>query len=84
MQPQLSHKNKKSIAKSSAFVLGNGNSRLTVNPQSLLSRGTVYACNAVYREFDPHFLIAVDVKMVNELVDADYHKKGTVWTNPNK
>ena len=84
MQPQLSHKNKKSIAKSSAFVLGNGNSRLTVNPQSLLSRGTVYACNAVYREFDSHFLIAVDVKMVNELVDADYHKKGTVWTNPNK
>jgi hypothetical protein len=67
-----------------AFVLGNGRSRLVVNPTSLLSLGTVYGCNAQYREYEPHFLIAVDVKMVNEIIASGYHKSHQVWTNPNK
>lgn len=67
-----------------AFVLGNGRSRLSVDPTSLLNIGTVYGCNAQYREFDPHYLIAVDVKMVNEIIEAGYHKSHQVWTNPNK
>ena len=66
------------------FVLGNGRSRLRLAAPSLLPLGTVYACNAVYREFDPDFLIAVDVKMVNEIVAAGYHKTHSVWSNPNK
>lgn len=28
--------------------------------------------------------MAVDVKMVNEIVAAGYHKNNQVWTNPNK
>lgn len=44
----------------------------------------MYACNAIYREFEPHYLIAVDVKMVNEIVASGYHKSHQVWTNPNK
>jgi hypothetical protein len=67
-----------------AFVLGNGKSRLNLNHNNLLDKGTVYACNAIYREFEPHFLIAVDVKMVNEIVASGYHKSHSVWTNPNK
>jgi len=67
-----------------AFVLGNGTSRLAVDPSSLLNLGTVYGCNAQYREYDPHHLIAVDVKMVNEIIAAGYHKTHSVWTNPNK
>jgi len=67
-----------------AFILGNGKSRLTIDPKSLLPLGTVYGCNAQYREFDPHFLIAVDVKMVNEIIAAGYHKTHSVWTNSNK
>jgi hypothetical protein len=67
-----------------AFVLGNGTSRLKLNHNTLLTKGTVYGCNALYREFSPHFLIAVDVKMVNEIVSAGYHKKHPVWTNHNK
>ena len=51
---------------------------------SLLSIGTVYGCNAQYREYEPHYLIAVDVKMVNEIIAAGYHKTHQVWTNPNK
>lgn len=66
------------------FVLGNGTSRLQLNHKNLLDKGIVYACNAVYREFEPHHLIAVDVKMVNEIVASGYHKTHSVWTNPNK
>jgi hypothetical protein len=67
-----------------AFVLGNGCSRLNADSSKLMNIGTVYACNAVYREFEPHYLVAVDVKMVNEIVAAGYHKKHQVWTNNNK
>lgn len=67
-----------------AFVLGNGTSRQQLNHQNLLDKGTVYACNAIYREFAPHHLIAVDVKMVNEIVASGYNKTHSVWTNPNK
>jgi hypothetical protein len=42
------------------------------------------ACNAVYREFSPHFLVSVDVKMINEIVEHGYHVTNEVWTNPNK
>jgi len=67
-----------------AFVLGNGTSRLRLNHNNLLDKGTVYACNAMYREFEPHYLVAVDVKMVNEIIASGYHKQHQVWTNPNK
>ena len=67
-----------------AFVLGNGTSRLVVDPKSLLDKGIVYGCNAQYREYEPHVLIAVDVKMVNEIIESGYHKTHQVWTNPNK
>ena len=67
-----------------AFVLGNGLSRLAINPEALLELGTVYGCNAQYREFNPHHLICVDVKMVNEVIAAGYHNNNQVWTNPNK
>ena len=67
-----------------AFVLGNGRSRLSCDPKKLLSLGIVYGCNAQYREFTPHHLIAVDVKMVNEIISSGYNKNNQVWTNPNK
>ena len=67
-----------------AFVLGNGTSRATINPKKLLDLGKVYGCNAQYREYNPHHLVAVDVKMVNEIIDTGYHLSNSVWTNPNK
>lgn len=67
-----------------AFVLGNGISRLLVDHTCLKSFGTVYGCNALYREFDPDHLIAVDAKMVNEIVASKYHLSQKVWTNQNR
>lgn len=74
----------KSQHKNIAFVLGNGTSRKSADPKILLTKGTVYGCNAQYREFEPDHLIAVDVKMVNEIIASGYHKTHSVWTNPNK
>lgn len=68
-----------------AFVLGNGTSRQPVDPCNLKLHGKVYACNAIYRTFDPDYLVAVDVKMVLELHKEGYHKKNpNIWTNPQK
>ena len=80
MQPQL----KQNPPNNTAFVLGNGRSRMTVSLQPLSSLGTVYGCNALYREFTPDALIAVDVKMVNEIISSGYNRDHEVWTNPNK
>lgn len=78
------HNHQQNQQSNRAFVLGNGKSRLVVDAKKLKLAGSIFACNAVYREFDPDYLIAVDVKMINEIVDSGYHNDHEVWTNPNK
>jgi len=82
MEHQLAKK--QHLQNNAAFVIGNGTSRHSLRPESLLDKGVVYGCNAQYREYNPHYLIAVDVKMVNEIIDSGWHKTHQVWTNPNK
>lgn len=65
-------------------MLGNGTSRKLINLNQLKDKGTVYGCNALYREFDPNFLVAVDTKMVLEINKAGYQHSHSVWTNPNR
>jgi hypothetical protein len=72
------------LNKETAFVLGNGRSRLRLNLENLKGQGTIIGCNALYREFEPDHLVAVDVKMVNEIISAGYNKSNSVWSNPNK
>tara|TARA_R110000796_G_scaffold52277_1_gene123240 strand:+ start:200 stop:787 length:588 start_codon:yes stop_codon:yes gene_type:complete len=67
-----------------AFVLGNGTSRTSINHTQLKEHGTIYGCNALYREFDPDFLVAVDTKMIIEINKAGYQHSHSVWTNPNR
>ncbi len=67
-----------------AFVIGNGVSRLPIDLEKLKSIGKVYACNAVYRTFQPDYLIAVDVKMILEINKSGFQHKNQVWTNPNR
>ena len=81
MVTQLS---KKKASNDIAFVFGNGTSRLAIKMENFMTLGTVYGCNAQYREYSPHYLISVDVKMVNEIIASGYHKENEVWTNPNK
>ena len=69
---------------STAFVLGNGTSRQGIALESLRDYGKIYACNAVFREFDPDYLVAVDAKMIFEICKANYQHKVPVWTNENR
>ena len=66
-----------------AFVLGNGESRRGIDINDLKERGTVFACNAVYRTHRPHYLIAVDPKMIHEIAETDYVLHNKVWSNFN-
>jgi hypothetical protein len=70
--------------KQHAFVIGNGNSRRSIELSQLKEKGIVYGCNALYREFEPDYLIAVDTKMILEINKAGYQHSHEVWTNPNK
>lgn len=67
-----------------AFVVGNGTSRSAIDLAQLKLNGKMYGCNALYREFDPDYLIAVDVKMIIEINKSGYQLKTPVWTNSNK
>lgn len=66
-----------------AFVLGNGESRQGIKIEELKQHGTVFACNAVYRTERPHYLVAVDPKMILEIAETDYPKHNEVWSNYN-
>lgn len=68
---------------SCAFVLGNGTSRLKINCEKLKKYGTVYACNAIYRDFIPDYLVAVDPKMIYEINEKGIQHQVPVWTNAN-
>jgi len=66
-----------------AFVLGNGRSRLVIDMQILKHKGKIYGCNAIYRDFLPDYLIAVDPKMIVELNEKRVQYTTNVWTNRN-
>jgi len=65
-----------------AFVLGNGTSRQAISLDSLKENGIVYGCNALYREFTPHHLVAVNPEMIFEINKAKY-KGATYFENPH-
>lgn len=66
-----------------AFVLGNGRSRSGIDLKELRKHGKIYGCNALYREYDPDILVAVDPKMIFEICENGYQLTHEVWTNPN-
>jgi len=67
-----------------AFVLGNGTSRSSIELPQLKDHGVIYGCNALFREFAADYLVAVDTKMVIEINKTDYQRTNNVWTNPNR
>lgn len=64
-----------------SFVIGNGRSRANVSLESLRKHGKIYGCNALYRDFDPDYLVAVDEKMLQEISNSQYHQTHEVWTH---
>ena len=62
------------------FVIGNGTSRQHFDLSKLRTFGKIIGCNAIYRDFTPDYLVAVDTKMVEELEENKVQDIVTVYT----
>ena len=62
------------------FVLGNGISRRQVDLDQLKLHGTVYGCNALYREFVPDVLISTDNPISTHIQQSGYSANHTHYT----
>ena len=58
--------------KNVVFVLGNGESRLSIDLKYLREYGKIFGCNALYRDFSPDVLISVDDRMTTEIINSGY------------
>ena len=63
-----------------AFVLGNGQSRASVNLVQLQQLGPVYGCNGLYRDFEPDCLVATDRPIAEAIQRSGYSKKHRFYT----
>jgi hypothetical protein len=66
------------------FVIGNGQSRRGLNLEPLKYIGQVIGCNALYREFHPHILVAIDTPFFNHLIEIEYHLNDRLVTKMPK
>ena len=63
-----------------AFVLGNGQSRSAVNLHRIKSLGSIYGCNALYRDWEPDCLVATDRPIAEEIQRSGYAKNHRFYT----
>ena len=57
------------------FCIGNGESRKDYNLEKLRPHGKIYGCNAIYRDFLPDVLTAVDHGIMHEIYHAGMAQK---------
>ena len=55
-----------------AFIIGNGPSRSKFDIEKLRGKGTIYGCNALYREFSPDYLVAIDAPIIEEIENSNF------------
>jgi len=62
-----------------AFIIGNGTSRKGFELARLKPYGTIYGCNALYRDYPDHsipdFLVAIDDGIITEIESSTYPSK---------
>jgi hypothetical protein len=61
-----------------AFVIGNGISRNDIDLNML--KGTTYGCNALYRDFTPDVLVALDNSISRKIEKTGYALKNKFYT----
>ena len=54
------------------FVIGNGESRKGFDLEKLRPHGKIYGCNALYRDFTPDVITAVDMGIMHEVYNSGY------------
>ena len=63
-----------------AFVLGNGQSRASVDLVQLKQLGPIYGCNGLYRDFEPDYLVATDKPIAETIQNSGYSKTHKFYT----
>ena len=61
------------------FCIGNGESRKDIDLSQFRPHGKIYGCNALYRDFTPDVLTAVDDGMMHEIYQSGYCDKNETW-----
>ena len=54
------------------FCIGNGESRIGYDLDKLKPYGKIYGCNAMYRDYTPDVLCAVDMGIMHEIYNSGY------------
>ena len=54
------------------FCFGNANSRKGLDLDKYKEHGTVVGCNAIYRDFTPDILVALDAQIAHEVYRSGY------------
>jgi hypothetical protein len=57
-----------------ALIIGNGVSRKPIDLNVLAPNFTTFGCNALYRNFKPDYLVAIDDIIIGEIIQSDYPK----------
>ena len=60
------------------FCIGNGESRKDFDLEKLRPHGKIYGCNALYRDFKPDVLCAVDMGIMHEIYNSGYAQDNKV------
>ena len=60
------------INNKTVFIIGNGESRQRIDLAELNQYGRTYGCNALYRDYTPDALIAVDHRMAHQIYWTGY------------
>jgi len=63
-----------------AFVLGNGQSRSGILLSDLHKHGSIYGCNALYRDYVPDVLVATDRPIAMQIEQSGYALKNKFYT----
>ena len=61
------------------FCFGNGNSRKDLDLDKYKQHGTVVGCNAIYRDYTPDILVALDSGMAHEIYRSGYAHENTTY-----
>ena len=63
-----------------AFVLGNGISRRGLPLNDMSKHGHIYGCNALFRDYIPHVLVATDKPIALHIEETGYPKTNKFYT----
>jgi len=65
------------------FIIGNGTSRKSFDLTRLKPYGTIFGCNALYRDFPDHsipdYLVAIDDGIMTEIEGSDFPSKRVIF-----